>query len=508
MSTQQHHPPKWAHRFLEWYCTPALLEDLEGDLHEYFNRNVEAKGLRKAQLIYIVDVIKFIRLYTIKKPQPYYAMNKFIMYQNYYKASIRNIKRNKLFSFINIVGLAISMSVGVLLITLLAELKSYDKFHKHVERIYRVNNLYEQTNEGKELYASTSILAGKKIKESISGIDDVTIVRGSFDKDVTVGDKVIPLEGLWADDRFLSVFSFDVIAGNPQTALRDLYSVVLTESSANKVFGTTEVVGKQVGIDTLTYTVQAVIQDPPFNSHLRFEMLGSLVTLDTRMLADNNHNWMSWRQMWQNYVYVLLPEHQNPERIETSLSRISAEENKKIEHESIELRLQPLTKIVLGEKMSNQIGPNLDRSLIWILTGLAFVVIISACFNYTNLSIARALRRTREVGIRKVVGATRRQVFSQFMVEAVLISLFSMLLSYPIFALIRPEFIAMDISLQRLVSLQPEGSMYLFFIVLAVFVGLVAGFLPALFFSRMNSIQVLKDIKNVKLFRHLNFRKP
>src|SRR5436190_14081 len=131
-------PPLWADRFLSWYCRPDLLEDLQGDLNEYFDRNVKAKGIRKAKLIYIIDVFKFFRLYTIRKPEFINLLIQWIMIGSYLKTSSRSIVRNKLFSAINIVGLAISMSVGLLMIAFISDMLSYDKFHDKGDRIYRV----------------------------------------------------------------------------------------------------------------------------------------------------------------------------------------------------------------------------------------------------------------------------------------------------------------------------------------------------------------------------------
>ncbi|MBA4055286.1 MAG: hypothetical protein C0490_11280, partial [Marivirga sp.] len=170
-------PPRWAEWFLSWYCRPELLEDLQGDLNEYFERNLAAKGPLKARLIYVIDVIKFFRLYTIKKPQPVKTMVNLIVFQNYLTTSLRNIERNKLFSAINIVGLAISMCVGLLLIAFIIEIKSYDSFHQHADRIFRVNNTLNGLNTPIHNYATTSVLAGKKIRESVSGIEQIVIMR-------------------------------------------------------------------------------------------------------------------------------------------------------------------------------------------------------------------------------------------------------------------------------------------------------------------------------------------
>ena len=145
---------------MEWYCRPELLEDLQGDLNEYFNRNVNSKGLTRARIIYILDVLKFFRFYTTRKPQFIDLLIHWIMIDSYIKTSSRNILRHKLFSAINIVGLAISMSVGLLMIVFISELSSYDSFHTKKDRIFRV---ISQDHNQVEL-ASTSVKAGKEIK--------------------------------------------------------------------------------------------------------------------------------------------------------------------------------------------------------------------------------------------------------------------------------------------------------------------------------------------------------
>lgn len=500
-------PPAWATRLLAWYCRPDLFEDLQGDLHEYFQRNLARKGPRYARFVYCLDVLKFFRSYTVRKPQP--AMTQFIVYQNYLTTSLRYLGRNKLFSVINIIGLAISMSVALILIAFIAELKSYDSFHTHYDRIYRVNNIRHSVH-GVDDFASTSILTGKKIKESVPGIADVAILRTGFSRDLTVGEKVVPLSGLWADASFFSVFTFPLLSGNAATALREPNSVVLTETSAQKVFGSTDVAGKLVQIDTLTYTVTAVMKDVPLHSHLRFDMLGSFSTIDAKRLADNDPNWMRWDNMWQNFAYLLLIEGTDPANLQVPLARFCQEQNKTLtagETSSIDIRLQPLSSIALGPDLSNEIGPTFNQFIAAVLSVLAFVVIISACFNYANLSIARSLRRLREVGVRKVSGATRTQVFQQFVVEAVVIALIALAFSFLLFLLLRPGLLSMDPIFSELVTLQPTLAVYGWFVLFAIVIGMLAGVLPAAFLSNANTAQVLKNLSSVKLFGHLTLRK-
>src|SRR5258706_4490243 len=192
------HPPRWAERLLEWYCRPELLEDLQGDLNEYFERNIKSKDKRRAKFIYIIDVIKFFRLYTIRKPEFVNLLINWIMLGSYIKTSGRNIVRNKLFSVINIVGLSVSMSVGLLMIGTLMDTYSYDKFHKHHARIFRIISQYSYLgNKDNDFNATTSLLAAKAIKETFPVVEEVAVFRTDFRGDFQVGEKTIPLSGLW-----------------------------------------------------------------------------------------------------------------------------------------------------------------------------------------------------------------------------------------------------------------------------------------------------------------------
>lgn len=500
-------PPRWADRFLEWYCRPDLLEDLQGDLREYFGRNLTAHGERRARLIYIIDVIKFFRGYTVRSPKYTYPMNHLTIIQNYFKTSFRNLAKNKLFSTINIIGLAISMSVGLLLITFVTELKNFDTFHANYDRIYRVNNTYHAPGEEPDYYASTSILAGRKIETTLSGVEDLVIINRAFQRDLVVGEKTLAIKGLWASDGFFRVFSFDLLSGNAESALNDPYTLVLTETSALKLFGRISVVGEVVSIEDENYTVTGVMKDPPTNSHIQFEMLGSLITQENKMQAAQNSQWLNWSFMWSNYVYLLLPEEGNVESVQEGLTQIALKENTQLGKTKIDLSLQPLSEVVISKPLSNQLGFNFGTLFIWILSGLAFVVILSACFNYTNLSIARALRRSKEVGIRKVVGASRSQVFLQFVTESILIALLSLLFSYLVFLLIRPGFLTIDPDFLSRIFLRPAVGAYFYFALLAMMIGLLAGFFPALFFSRIDPVKVIKDVSKLRLFKHVNVRK-
>ncbi len=499
-------PPRWAVNFLRWYCRPRLLEDLEGDLYEYFLRNVREKGPARARMVYALDVIKFMRPYTIRKMEPLTFLTHFIMLGSYFKTSRRNLVRNKLFSFINIVGLAVSMSVGLLVIAIVEDSRSYDDFHQKKDRIYRVITRHEDNGQKPTDLASTSIRTAQRLDGSVPGIEDFTLIRGGFSGDAQVGRNTFPIEGFWADQSFFKVFTFPLVAGDPFTALKEPYSLVLTEKTAKKWFGNANPLGQTVRMDTLDYQVTGVAKDVPLLSHIQFEALVSFETAYTTFGKKDDH-FYNWDNVWSNYVYVTLPKGGNTDGVQRVLNKVSAEENKALYKKSVTLSLQPFKDIALGRKLSNNMGPRTEPVTLWILAGLAAVIILSACFNYTNLSVARSHRRSREVGVRKIIGARRSHVLGQFMAESVLIAFLALLFSFGLYLFLRREFLALDPHISKLFSLDLSPRTVLYFVTLAAFTGLAAGFLPAVFFSKINAISVMKDASGIRILRHIGLRR-
>jgi ABC-type antimicrobial peptide transport system permease subunit len=499
-------PPKWATWFLTLYCRPELLEDLQGDLEEIFERNFKNRGAFAARLIYIIDVLKFFRSYTVRKPSFTPPGTRKVMLANYFKTSGRAILHNKLFSGINIFGMAISMSVGLLVIAYTSDLFSYDSTLKNKERIFRIVSSYEPTGHPPMKLASTSWKAGNLIRQEIPGIETITILRRGFSGDARIGANTVPVEGLYANEGFFNVFSYPLLAGSAATALQQPHSLVLTRSTAKKLFGPTDPMGKFVKFDTVNYTVTGIMEDLPKLSHLSFEMLVSLSSIDlTSTTSDGDY--MDWGNVFSNYVYVLLSKNSNPGTFAVAMNRINTRENASIQGRKILLSPQPIKEIPVGTPMGNEIGPVFSIIAVYTMAGLALIIILSACFNYTNLSIARSLRRSREVGIRKVMGAVRGQVIGQFIAESVTISLLSLCIAFLIFLLLRVQFLSFHEQLERTFSLSLSPRLVFYFILLSLVVGLIAGLLPALFYAKINAVQVLKNSSSLKVFRHLPLRK-
>lgn len=502
-----HIPPVLAQRFLRWFCKPELVEDIAGDLEEDFNDFVTEYGLGRARYKYWMAVIRFLRPFAIKKI--HITTTQTIMFKNYFKTSIRSIARNRLFSAINIIGLAISMSVCLLMISFISELFSYDKFHENADRIHRVISYEQFLQNEPQGVAATSILTGKRLQAEVPGIKALVTLNRRFAGDASFENKTVSIRGLWASESFFEVFSgFSLLQGNAETALLSPNSVVLTEEAATKIFGEANAMGQTVEIRSIPFTVTGIARKPPFNSHISFEALGSMITYENILKQrSTSGNWLRWTSMGNDYVYLLLDETTEPGSIQASLDQISEEENLKNDRLKIYAKLQSLTSIMPGPALSNNIGKSMDSSILRTLFILTTIVILCAAFNYTNLSVARAFKRSKEIGIRKVVGANKRQIFWQFILEAVIISLTALCIATLLFYLIRPGFLNIDPMVQQATRLMSTPALFAYFLVFSVSVGLMAGFFPAVHLSKLRSTNAIKNSSGSGILSRVNMRK-
>ena len=506
MEQKEIHPPRWAEKFLSWYCKPALLEDLQGDLNEYFQRNLKSKGNFQAKLIYIIDVFKFLRVYTIRKPEFINLLINWIMLGSYIKTSGRSIMRNKLFSAINIVGLSVSMSVGLIMIGIMADIFSYDKFHERHDRIYRITSNYQWLdNKNDHSNASNSMMVGKAMQENFPEVEKTAVLHSGFGGDLQYGETTVSINGLWANESMFDVFSFNLLQGNPATALKQPFSIVLTETSVKKLFPDGNALGKTIKINKdREYTVTGIMKDIPVFSHMKFEALGSISTREILKIDDKEWD---WGNVWSTYVYVLMQPDADMAAFQKKLTAYARSNDNLVPNTKVHLAYQALDDILVGEELNNEIGATFGEITFWIFIAITAIILLSACFNYTNLSIARSMRRSREVGVRKIIGAVKSHIIGQFVVEAILISLTALLVAFGLFFLLKPHVLTLESDLRELLVLDLSPLLIVYFIVFAIVVGVMAGVLPALFFSKINAVKVLKDLSSVQVFRKVTMRK-
>lgn len=496
-------PRFWTNLF-QWFCNDSFFEELQGDLEERFSINTQEKGLSRANRIYAKEVIKMVRPSVVRKVKPQ-NFNNIAMFRNYSIVAFRSLVRNRLFSTINIIGLAISMAVGLIAITFVSEIHSYDNFHDNGDRIYRVVSDVSRPARGTtDYFATTPLVTENRLKTDFPGLETLIPVDRGLWGDLISGDNRFSTKGIHTNSNFFEVFSFPLIYGDEQTALENPYSIILTEKTAMRVFGRTNILGETIEHSRFKeLTITGIAKDPPHNSHIQFDVIGSLATLK----ATNSSLLTRWGQSTASYLYVMIPENQSTENIQRNLNQVAQEENTKVEGIRLDLSLQPISDIFPGDGRFNQFGTVMPRENVNSIIVLALIVILSACFNYTNLSMARTLKRAKEVGVRKVVGASKPQLILQFIIEAVFVSILALIIASFLFTLIKPQFLSLNLYIERTVTLLLNTRTYLLFLAFAIITGAISGFLPAIVLSKLKPITVIKGVSSIKASQGIDFRK-
>jgi putative ABC transport system permease protein len=349
-----------------------------------------------------------------------------------------------------------------------------------------------------------------------TGVDKaVRLVRGFGNNWLEIDpnhDINIPISGFFADPEILDVFQYELEFGDPRTALIEPYSVVLTKQAAEKLFRNENPVGESIKVGKLgVYKVTGVIKKTENRSHITADAFASIATVrslkSAKVVNTDLDDWYNYTSGW---VYILLQEGKTMEDINPVLAKISKDHFSNLPpEETVEATYssQNLLEIVPGRMINNPIGPFMPWFLIYFLAGIAGIILITSCFNFTNLSIARSLNRAREIGVRKVTGAARSQIFFQFISEAIVISLFALIVAIGLIYALRPFIV--DLAFARFLkwNLSANYLVYAIFIALAVIVGIVAGLFPAVVLSGFQPVKVLKNLGNTRMMSKVGLRK-
>lgn len=423
---------------------------------------------------------------------------------NYFKIALRNIRKNKLFSVINIAGLAIGMAACLLILQYVSFELSYDRFNTNAEDIYRVTN--DRYQQGKLAQHGTITYSGvgKALKDDYPEIVNNARVEPSGDQVLINGDKKMgDVNALFVDNSFLSMFSYPFVTGDSKNGLKQIYTVILTETIARKLFNVKnndfdKLIGKTIVItrDQQPYKITAICKDAPENSHLQFDVLISYNTL----YAGNGR----WEQADYDFTdsdfwhYIQLKHGTNYKELEAKLDAFSQRhfQGTKVSGSIEKFYLQPLTKAHLYSDYEYEIGKTGNATIVWGLLVIAVLIIVIAWVNYVNLSTAKSLERAKEVGIRKVTGATRVQLIRQFLMESLVINLFAILLATLLVWLVQNSFNALiqhKLSLSYLWQKGYNGYAISIAVVALLIAGILgSGFYPAFVLSAFKPISVLK----------------
>lgn len=440
------------------------------------------------------------------------------MFSNYLKTALRNLNRNRFFSFINIFGLAVAMSVSMILIMLVADQLSFDRYNTNRDRIYRINTIgLDEKGQSIETMenASGPMTIAPELLEHYTGIENAVRFREGFGNgwlELNNQSSNIPLTGFFADSDVLKVFQYELEYGDVATALVKPYSVVLTKPAAKKLFKDENPLGQTIVVGDLgSYTVTGVLKETNMKSHIVFEGLASMATVQALESAGKLEKISnSWTDYWNTWTYILVAPEKTALDIQLMLDHVYTKHLEAIttsNTQKAKFVLQPLLEITPGAIKNNQIGPQLPWAVVYFLGGLALLILLTSCFNFTNLSIARSLTRAREIGVRKVTGAARWQIFTQFISESVVIALFAMAVALLLLFILEPLVLQLNFTNILRLDLANNTLVYFIFILFAIAVGIMAGIFPAAVLSGFQPVQVLKNLNSLKLFSRMGLRK-
>ena len=432
------------------------------------------------------------------------------MFKNYFKVAFRNLARHKLFSFINIFGLALSMSVCLIVLIRIKDQMSYDKFHSKSDRIYRIITQITNRQGSQYRLASTPLPLAADLSKNYEFIDKSVRIYPIGSRPAASESKELNVRTAFVDHDFFEIFGFSLRFGNPHSALSAPNSIVLNAETAEKYFGSTDPIGKYLSIDQFgKFQITGVLNKPKGKSHIDFECLLSMSSVS---LLEKTGKLTPISDTWNNgtsaYTYLTLKPGSSKRQLSQAVSKVSSllmKNTTVVGKEGFAFEVQPFNDIILGEDLRYNLGNTGSPEKVLAEIVISFILLLSACFNYTNLSLARSLKRGKEVGVRKVAGAFRFQIFYQFIIESILIALLSLGVAAVLFTLIIDympfggEFIPRGATI--------TAGLLVWFLVFALFTGLLAGSLPAWALSSFRPVEVLKNLANIKLFGSNGLRK-
>lgn len=423
------------------------------------------------------------------------------MLKNYLLTTWRNLSRNKLFSGINLLGLAIGLACFLLISLYVLDELSFDRFNANADRIYRVSA--DGRWGGQDLHMSeTPDVLGPAVKKDFPGVEQYTRIYANVNtRFIRKGSQYIPENNAaYVDSAFFDVFTLPAVDGDAQTALNEPHAVVLSASLATKYFGTPLAAGRDLEMkgngQTTLYKVKAVIRDMPDNAHFHYDLLFAMKGLDYHWNQPGNHNFNT---------YLLLNKGADPKKVESNFDQylvnyvlpvlkdfqITSMEQFRKAGNRLQYSLMPLTDIHLRSHQIDELSPPGSIQYVYIFSVVALFILLIACVNFMNLTTARSAGRAKEVGIRKVLGTSRRQLMRQFLVESVFLVSVSLLLAIGLATLGLPLFNTLSgksMPLGRLFS----PTLLTLIGVLPLTIGLLAGSYPAFFLSAFRPIEVLK----------------
>ena len=432
------------------------------------------------------------------------------MFKSYLKIAFRSLTKNKLTTFINIFGLGLSMSVGLMILIRTQDALSYDKFHPSPERTYRVTSEYNKKSGDKWQMASTPLPLNNDLLKEKNIVEAAVNIYPALSGKATANKKELHINGAFTEPSFFKIFGFTLASGNPATALQNPNSIVINKATAEKFFGSDNAMSKIIEMDNgASFIVTGVMNTPPGKSHLTMDAYASYSTVtqmeNNKLLSQKSSDWFAFNTA---YTYILLKKNATVAALQSQLNFIAGNLNKANTDGITAFHLQQLSKITPGsDNLSNDNAGGTSWTKIYFEAGFALLILLAACFNYTNLTIARALTRAKEVGIRKIVGAKRSQIFVQYIFESVLLSLLALTFAWIILSFI-VRYGPFNDDYEFIPSAFHYNTTFIAWsVIYALFTGLLAGTSPAWILSAFTPLRVLKNLSTAKILGKVSLQK-
>ncbi len=467
-----------------WFCHPDYYPDIKGDLEEIYQDRVKQNS-KAAQVRFALDVLLLFRISLLRPLFKNSIIKDTGMLRNYFKISFRNLMKHKGYTAINVIGVAVGLAAFLLINQYIQFERSYDSFHKDSESIYRLTT--DQIVEGQlgVRDAMSFNPTGKVLTEELPEVSAYTVAYNIGSATVKKGESLVNEELVkMVDEHFIPFFGHQVISGDKHTMLMEPYAIVLTKSKAVFYFGDQDAVGKTLhlysGFDR-DFKVTGVIEDVPLNTHFKFDFLISISTIQDRL---DREAWGAFNY----YTYVRLDEGADIAALEEKMIPIK---NKHLSEESsLFFNLQPIQEVHLNSDMTFEPEATGSKKSFNFLEIISIFILVIAWVNYINLSTAKAVDRAKEVGLRKVIGAGKKQLRIQFLVEALLINLIGALVALMTVQLVSSNFNAL-VEMKIINEIWKDSSFLAklgFFTLIGT---AISGFYPAIFLSNFKIISVL-----------------
>ncbi|MEQ6166003.1 ABC transporter permease [Ekhidna sp. MALMAid0563] len=482
-------PPKFASKLLSLLISKEFYEEVSGDLAEDYQEYAKVKGKFRANFIYLIEVIRYARMYRAERKRQ--STNSFSMLQNYIKVAFRNLFKHKSYSIINISGLGIGLACVFMIFLFIKIETSYDKFHADGEDIYRLQHVYGYIN------AQAAPTYARDYSE-VKSFNRINFWK--TDRRVSLSNDEVYYEDLLvADSNFFNFFSFPLLRGDKHTCLKDKNSVAISRSHAEKFFGESDPIGQVLNIgnvindEEIPFKVTAVFEDIPFNSHLQFDMV-----LPFELLHDDRS--LNIMNLWPNDwigSYVKLKPGTDPQLMEEKYQEMW---NKyyDAEADSITIDFMPLEDLYLESyDLRSDYTAHGNINQVRIFSAIAVIILFIACINFMNLATAQASRRSKEVGIRKVMGAFRKQLIIQFFAESAIMTLMAVMLAIAILIVAIPPINRLA-EIDLLLGLDDIVLVVVSCIILTLITILITGSYPALLLSSFQPISILSGNNAVR----------